>query len=181
MLVTAVLVEPNVLVKKGAPLFQFDRRPYEYKVRQLQAQLAAAKQNVRVLAADVEAATSKVRRHQAQLAAAKQNVRVLAADVELDAQRVAQADARLAAAKQNVRMLAADVDVARQKVARVTSELAFARYQEQLALDLATKGAGPEEEAQKATAQLKATEAAVKERRRSWSGRACTTPRRSTG
>ncbi len=34
-LVTAVLVEPDVLVKKGQPLFQFDRRPYEYKVRQL--------------------------------------------------------------------------------------------------------------------------------------------------
>src|SRR5271166_1412232 len=39
-LVTAVLVEPNVPVKKGQPLFQFDRRPYEYKVNQLQAQLA---------------------------------------------------------------------------------------------------------------------------------------------
>ena len=28
-LVTAVLVEANVPVKKGQPLFQFDRRPYE--------------------------------------------------------------------------------------------------------------------------------------------------------
>jgi len=28
-LVTAVLVEPDVPVKKGQPLFQFDRRPYE--------------------------------------------------------------------------------------------------------------------------------------------------------
>jgi multidrug resistance efflux pump len=33
-LVTEVLVQPNVPVKKGQPLFQFDRRPYEYKVRQ---------------------------------------------------------------------------------------------------------------------------------------------------
>ena len=32
-LVTAVLVEENVPVKMGQPLFQFDRRPYEYKVR----------------------------------------------------------------------------------------------------------------------------------------------------
>ena len=31
-LVTAVLVEENMPVKKGQPLFQFDRRPYEYKV-----------------------------------------------------------------------------------------------------------------------------------------------------
>ena len=50
-LVTAVLVEEGVPVKKGQPLFQFDRRPYEYKVEQLEAQLAEAKQNVLVLKA----------------------------------------------------------------------------------------------------------------------------------
>src|SRR5271170_2033992 len=55
-LVTAVLVEPDVPVKKGQPLFQFDRRPYEYKVKQLQAQLAQAKQNVLILKADVDVA-----------------------------------------------------------------------------------------------------------------------------
>jgi hypothetical protein len=32
-LVTEVLVEEDVPVKKGQPLFQFDRRPYENKVR----------------------------------------------------------------------------------------------------------------------------------------------------
>jgi multidrug resistance efflux pump len=58
-LVTAVLVEENVPVKKGQPLFQFDRRPYEYKVEQIEAQLAEAKQNVRILRADVEVATQK--------------------------------------------------------------------------------------------------------------------------
>jgi multidrug resistance efflux pump len=42
-LVTAVLVQPNVPVKKGQPLFQLDRRPYQYKVDQLEAQLAKAK------------------------------------------------------------------------------------------------------------------------------------------
>jgi multidrug resistance efflux pump len=55
-LVTAVLVEQNVHVKKGTLLFQFDRRPYEYKVRQLQAQLAQAKQNVLILKADIQVA-----------------------------------------------------------------------------------------------------------------------------
>jgi multidrug resistance efflux pump len=61
-LVTAVLVEENVLVKKGQPLFQFDRRPYEYKVWQLEAQLAQAKQNVKVLKADMVAAAAKAAR-----------------------------------------------------------------------------------------------------------------------
>jgi hypothetical protein len=31
--VTAVLVEENTMVKKDQPLFQFDRRPFEYQVQ----------------------------------------------------------------------------------------------------------------------------------------------------
>lgn len=45
-LVTAVLVEPDVPVKKGQPLFQFDRRPYEYKVQQLEAKLEKAENEI---------------------------------------------------------------------------------------------------------------------------------------
>src|SRR5271170_5046767 len=56
-LVTDVLVEENVAVKKGQPIFQFDRRPYEYKVAQIQAQLAEAKQNVKILKAGVDVAS----------------------------------------------------------------------------------------------------------------------------
>jgi multidrug resistance efflux pump len=59
-LVTAVLVQPNVHIKRGTPLFQFDRRIYEAKVAQLEAQLAQAKQNVRVLKADIAIAAAKV-------------------------------------------------------------------------------------------------------------------------
>jgi len=66
-LVTDVLVEENTLVKKGQALFQFDRRPYEYKVEQIEAQLAEAKQNVLVLQADVEVATQKVTRAKVEL------------------------------------------------------------------------------------------------------------------
>jgi Multidrug resistance efflux pump len=51
--VTEVLVEENQHVHKGQPLFRFDRRPYQYKVNQLEAKLAEAKQNVLVLQADV--------------------------------------------------------------------------------------------------------------------------------
>ncbi len=65
--VTGVLVEDNDRVKKGQPLFQFDRRPYEYKVAQIEAQLAAAKQNVNVLKADVDIAMQKAALTLAQL------------------------------------------------------------------------------------------------------------------
>jgi multidrug resistance efflux pump len=70
-LVTAVLVKPDVPVKKGQPLFQFDRRPYEYKVRQIEAQLAQAKQNVQVMKADTEAAAQKVAKLKSELVFAK--------------------------------------------------------------------------------------------------------------
>ena len=70
-LVTGVMVEPNVPVKKGQPLFEFDRRPYEYKVKQLEAKLAAAVQDVRIMHADTEAAAQKVIKLRSQLEYAK--------------------------------------------------------------------------------------------------------------
>jgi multidrug resistance efflux pump len=106
-LVTGVLVQPNVPIKKGQPLFQFDRRPYEYKVRQLQAELAKAKQEVHVLKADME--------------------------------------------------------VSGEKVIRLQSQLDYALYQQKLSTGLAGRGAGPEEDAQKWTAQVAANRAAIKE------------------
>src|ERR1700761_555855 len=66
-LVTAVLVEPNVHVKKGTPLFQFDRRIYEAKVRQLEAQLAQAKQNVSIMKTDVQVTAEKIVRLKSEL------------------------------------------------------------------------------------------------------------------
>ncbi len=58
-LVTAVLVSPNAMVKKGQPLFQFDRRPYQYKVNHLEAELARAKQEVLILEAGEKVAEQK--------------------------------------------------------------------------------------------------------------------------
>ena len=66
-LLTAVMVEQNVPVKKGTPLFQFDRRPYEYKVKQLDAQLAKAKQDVLVLKSDISVNAEKVVKLKAEL------------------------------------------------------------------------------------------------------------------
>jgi len=106
-LVTAVLVQPNVPVKKGQPLFQFDRRPYEFKVRQLEAQLAKAKQDVLVLKADTA--------------------------------------------------------INAQKIAKLKADLDYATYQFKLSTDLARQGAGPEEDAQKWSAQVAAYEAGIKE------------------
>src|SRR5271169_5210465 len=75
-LVTAVLVEDNTEVKKGQPLFQFDRTIYEAKVAQLQAQLAAAKQNVQILKADVHTAKGAIARATAELDYAQHQRRI---------------------------------------------------------------------------------------------------------
>src|SRR3954451_13988586 len=66
-LVEAVVVDEDIPVKKGQPLFQFDRRPYQYKVDQIAAQLAAAKQNVSVLKADVDSAAQGAKKAKVEL------------------------------------------------------------------------------------------------------------------
>jgi multidrug resistance efflux pump len=75
-LVTAVLVDDNTEVKKGQPLFQFDRTIYAAKVAQLESQLAAAKQNVDILKANVEAARGAVARAGGDLDYAEHQVKI---------------------------------------------------------------------------------------------------------
>ncbi|HEY4965842.1 MAG TPA: biotin/lipoyl-binding protein [Puia sp.] len=70
-LVTDILVQPDMPVKKGQRLFRFDNRPYLFKVQKLKAQLAQAKQNVKVLEADMQIATHKLSRVQSESVFAK--------------------------------------------------------------------------------------------------------------
>jgi multidrug resistance efflux pump len=55
-LLEEVLIEPNQPVKKGDPLFRFDSRLYEYRVREAEAALAQATQNVEIMRASLAAA-----------------------------------------------------------------------------------------------------------------------------
>lgn len=66
-LVEAILVDQSVPVKKGDPLFVFDKRLYAFQVAEAQAALAAAKQNVKILQAEVDVAAQSVARAQAKL------------------------------------------------------------------------------------------------------------------
>src|SRR5271170_5827093 len=91
-LVTAVLVKPDVPVKKGQPLFQFDRRPYEYQVSQLQAQLEAS-------SASAVSAKYKVDQLKAGLASAQQDVRMYKADLDASEQKITRAKSELEYAK----------------------------------------------------------------------------------
>jgi multidrug resistance efflux pump len=91
-LVTAVLVRPDVPVKKGQPLFQFDRRPYEYQVRQLEAQIEAA-------SASALSSKYKVDQLKAGLAGANQDVLMYKADLDASDQKVLRSKSELEYAK----------------------------------------------------------------------------------
>src|SRR5476649_2700623 len=58
--IVAIPVKPNVPVKSGDVLFQIDPAPFQYKVAQLQASLAAAKQQTEILKANYDQATANV-------------------------------------------------------------------------------------------------------------------------
>jgi multidrug resistance efflux pump len=58
--IVAIPVKPNVPVKAGDVLFQIDPAPYKFKVVQLQASLAAARQQTQILKSNYEQATANV-------------------------------------------------------------------------------------------------------------------------
>ena len=58
--VTAIPVKPNEPVKAGAVLFRIDPTPFQFKVNQLEAALAQAKQQVKQLKASYEQASANV-------------------------------------------------------------------------------------------------------------------------
>jgi len=141
-LVTAVLVEENVPVKKDQPLFQFDRRPYEYKVEQIEAQLAEAQQNVLILKADVEVARQKVTRAKVELdfeQYQKQMFEKLVQEQAVRREQIVQTDARVNSAQATSDEAAAELERARLRytsdiggvnttVANLEAQLRQARY-----------------------------------------------------
>jgi multidrug resistance efflux pump len=139
-LVTAVLVEPNVPVKKGQPLFQFDRRQYEHKVQQLEAELARAKQDVLILEAVIDVAGDEVKAAKASLGRARTDLAdfkragraVAGIEVANREQRVLEAQAGLdgaeAAAKQARLKYESQINGVNTTVAAVEAELAQARF-----------------------------------------------------
>jgi multidrug resistance efflux pump len=81
--IVAIPVKPNVPVKKNDVLFQIDPAPFQYKVTQLQASLAAAKQQTEILKSNYEQATENVTGLTAQVAYNKKrlaDIQTLAAD-----------------------------------------------------------------------------------------------------
>ncbi|OAI40872.1 secretion protein HlyD [Verrucomicrobia bacterium SCGC AG-212-E04] len=141
-MVTKVFVEQNVPVKKGTPLFEFDKTIYAAKVAQLEAQLAAAKQNVLVLGADVNVSKQNVAKAESELIYAQyqQKLSTGLASQRAGPQEEAQKSiAQLAVAQASVKQTTAELERSQLKydsqinginttVAQVEAELEAARY-----------------------------------------------------
>lgn len=141
-LLTEVLVEPNVHVKKGTPLFQFDKRTYEYSVEQAMAKLAAAKQNVLVMKAEFDAQVEGVAEAEANKAFAldqvtryKELAQTGAAsfmEVQHWQDRLKVDDAEILSARADVQAAqlryGSNIDGVNTEVAQVEAELKQARY-----------------------------------------------------
>jgi multidrug resistance efflux pump len=91
--IVAIPVKPNVPVKANDVLFQIDPAPFQYKVTQLLASLAAAKQQAEILKSNYDQATA--------------NVTGLAAQVAFNAKRLADIQ-KLAAEDANTQFQAQD-------------------------------------------------------------------------
>jgi multidrug resistance efflux pump len=118
--IIAIPVKPNVAVKAGDVLFQIDPAPYQYKVTQLQASLAAARQQTQILKSNYEQATA--------------NVAGLEAQVKYNAKRLADIET-LAADEANTQFQAQDKQV---QLETATAQLNVAKATQQsakLALD----------------------------------------------
>jgi multidrug resistance efflux pump len=141
-LVTEVLVQPNVPVKKGQPLFKFDTTIYAAKVRQLEAQLAAAKQNVAILKTNIDVAEQKLARMQAnsvytayqqnlanslatQGAGPEENAQKWDAQQKVNEAEIKEAEAEIASAKLQYH---SEIDGVNTSVAAVQAELEQAQY-----------------------------------------------------
>jgi hypothetical protein len=120
-LVTKVWAKNNMPVKKGDKLFEFDRRPYQYKVDGVKAQLAEAKQNVLELKAKMDAmvsATAEAKAQQLSQKAAYESATAQLADAQADQEQ----------ARVNYEQVAAEAI----KVAQANEEQARLAYASQI-------------------------------------------------
>lgn len=80
--VTELAVQDNEAVKRGAPLFQIDQRPYQYRLDQANAKLIEVQENALALLADLYATEEAVGTADANLLVAKQNLAATFKDLE---------------------------------------------------------------------------------------------------
>ena len=106
--VISIDVKPGVFVKAGATLFQIERSPYKFRIQQLQAALAEARQNAEQLKGNVDLAKADVAAARSQATLSEQRLK----DIETLASKDATSQFRLQDATTPAQLTAAQLQSA---------------------------------------------------------------------
>ncbi len=136
--VVSIPAQPNVPLKKGDILFQIDPKPYQYAVDQVQAQLQAAKSNVKQMSATVRVAEANVKKAEANVTASKAALDVAVAIQKENPQAISklkmvQAEESYAAAQATLQVSQASEEQARSGLAAANDTVINVESQLQLA------------------------------------------------
>lgn len=152
--ITKVHAEPYQTLKKGDPIFEVDRAPYEATVKQLEAKLAETINAVEQLDASYAAAQADVRAVEGQIEVAKASVKSAKAGVESAEASLAAAKSQLDVANADIKRRESDVKTAQLQIPRIR-DLVAKKVESQSTLDSAENkvvAANASLEAAKATA-----------------------------
>jgi multidrug efflux system membrane fusion protein len=163
--VAELAVTDNEHVKRGTPLFQIDKRPYQYRVDQANARMVEVQQNTAALLAAVYAAEETVGRADANLVVAQQNVTAARVDLEAARKTAGEVAKQLELAEREATRLAGLVGrnaASRDEYERSLSTVAAQRTQ---SIDAQNRVVRGEVALEVSTLQVNAAEAAAREAR----------------
>ena len=163
--VTESAVTDNQEVKLGMPLFQIDKRSYQYKVEQATAKLVEVQENAASLIAALYAAEENVSAADANLLVARQNVGAAQKDLEAAKKTAGEVGKQLELAENSASRnasLVAKAAVSKEEYEASLSEVAAQRAQW---IDAQNRVSRAETAVEVSTLQTSAAEAAVREAR----------------
>ncbi len=163
--VTELAVKDNQEVKQGTPLFQIDKRSYQYKVDQAKAKLVEAQENAAALMATLYAAEEAVGQADANLLVARHNVTDAQRDWEAAKKTASEVAKQLEVAELAVSRAAKLLPKAAIAASDYEAILSDAAAQRARWIDAQNRVSGAGTALAVSTLQVNAAEAAVREAR----------------
>lgn len=117
--VTKIHVQSYQRMRRGDPIVEVDKTPYEYTVRQLEASLEGAIQGVKQMEADLAGAKANVKVVEANIATAESSIAATKANTEAAQAALAQSGQLLAAARASVTRNESNVKTAQIQIPRI--------------------------------------------------------------
>jgi multidrug efflux system membrane fusion protein len=163
--VTELAVKDNQEVKQGSPLFQIDKRPYQYRVDQANAKWVEAQENVAALMAAVYAAEETIVTADANLLVARQNFTAAQRDWEAAQKTASEVAKQFEVAEMAVSRAAKLLPKAAIAASEYEATLSDAAAQRARWIDAQNRVSRAETEREVSTLQVNSAEAAVREAR----------------